>query len=276
MAALTPHAHCCLSVSVCVSLSVGSESLMRGWYLLNLCFGSLPPSESLFPYLRQFLLRTVALEGTHPCHEIAVDAQVCPPLPPPYTHTYKDKHRHCHYRAFADDTRMQVKLERTRLNGARRFPPIPLEIDCLEVRSAQQPKPLPACCAVVNSQWGRLSLPVCLSALLQRKMPIALRVYFPDSSSRSLIMDSATVASELVRQIGRKLDADAQLWTGFGIFIEADDFGAPVPTHPHAAHPSISGCHCAVHATGRQREQITHTHARMKALLRRPLFALCL
>ena len=57
-------------------------------------------------------------------------------------------------------------------------------------------------------------------------MPIALRVYFPDSSSRSLIMDSATTASELVRQIGRKLDADAQLWTGFGIYIETDDFGA--------------------------------------------------
>ena len=59
----------------------------------------------------------------------------------------------------------------------------------------------------------------------QRKIPIALRVYFPDSSSRSLIMDSATIASELVRQIGRKLDADAQLWTGFGIYIETDDFG---------------------------------------------------
>ena len=38
-------------------------------------------------------------------------------------------------------------------------------------------------------------------------------------------MDSATIASELVRQIGRKLDADAQLWTGFGIYIETDDFG---------------------------------------------------
>ena len=39
-------------------------------------------------------------------------------------------------------------------------------------------------------------------------MPIALRVYFPDASSRSLIMDSATTAGELVRQIGRKLDAE--------------------------------------------------------------------
>ena len=78
-----------------------SESLLRGWYLLNLCVGALPPSEHLFPYLRQFLLRTVALEISHPCHEVAADAQ--------------------------------SKLERTRLNGPRRCPPIALEIDCLEV-----------------------------------------------------------------------------------------------------------------------------------------------
>ena len=78
-----------------------SESLLRGWYLLNLCVGALPPSEHLFPYLRQFLLRTVALEISHPCHEVAADAQ--------------------------------SKFERTRLNGARRCPPIALEIDCLEV-----------------------------------------------------------------------------------------------------------------------------------------------
>ena len=57
-------------------------------------------------------------------------------------------------------------------------------------------------------------------------MPIALRVYFPDSSSRSLILDSATTSSELVRQIGRKLDADAQLWAGFGVYIETQERGA--------------------------------------------------
>ena len=78
-----------------------SESLLRGWYLLNLCVGSLPPSDHLFPYLRQFLLRTVALEGSHPFYEIAVEAQ--------------------------------AKLERTRLNGPRQYPPIALEIDCVEV-----------------------------------------------------------------------------------------------------------------------------------------------
>ena len=81
--------------------------MLRGWYLLNLCVGSITPSEQLFPYLRQFLLRTVALDTTHPFYEVAVDAQ--------------------------------AKLERTRLNGVRRYPPIPIEIDSVEVPAARVP-----------------------------------------------------------------------------------------------------------------------------------------
>jgi len=74
-------------------------SLEKGWWLLNLCVGSFPPSEVLLPYLRNFLIQAVNVKD-FPFQDVAVTAI--------------------------------AKLERTSVNGSRQYGPIGLEFDSLE------------------------------------------------------------------------------------------------------------------------------------------------
>jgi len=68
----------------------------KGWWLLNLSVGSFPPSDTLFPYLRNFIVQTASNKESPNC-ETAVGAA--------------------------------SKVERIILSGARQYPPISLEID---------------------------------------------------------------------------------------------------------------------------------------------------
>jgi len=68
---------------------------------MNLVVGSFPPSDTLFPYLRNFFVQAIhQKEFAH--HDIALNCV--------------------------------TKLERTAVNGARQYPPIALEYDSIVVR----------------------------------------------------------------------------------------------------------------------------------------------
>lgn len=91
-----------------------------------------------------------------------------------------------------------ARLDRTRGNGMRRHPPIQAEFDGVT------------------------------SNIL-----LAIKVYFPDDSSRSFAVDSGTLAGELIRKIVKKLDSEMHYFQGCALYLVADAYQICIPHKMH-------------------------------------------
>ncbi|TKS83183.1 Unconventional myosin-VIIa [Collichthys lucidus] len=190
---------------ICKQLTQNSSksSHARGWILLSLCVGCFAPSEKFVKYLRTFLNNG----------------------PPGYA-------------PYCDE-----RLRRTFVNRTRTQPPSWLELQVLNMFAALCLRISAGLKSELNSGTeteAELEAGIELNSATKSKKPIMLPVTFMDGTTKTLLADSATTASELCNALADKINLRDRF--GFSLYIALFDKVSSLGSGSDHVMDAVSQC----------------------------------